>query len=589
VTCGFFLLRFISSHRCDTIDAVAMNVSHILMASGAADISPLFGLLTMVLLLAVFVSLVMARLRQSLLVGYFLCGILIANSGVPEWLGMDTKGAIIPQLAELGIVLLMFTLGVEFSIRELRHLWRLALFGGGLQVGITASLAGGIAAICGRPWEECLLIGIIFALSSTAVSLKSFQDQGISGSPGAKAALGIALFQDILVIGLFLVLPALLGNSAQSMGREIVIALLKGSAFLAGAALLGRFGINPLLHAVAKTRSRELFTLTIIGMSAGVAYAGGAMDLSLALGAFAGGLMVSESIYSHRIMTDILPFKDLFLTIFFVSVGLMIDTKEVWANLWIILAGTLVIFSVKFITVFGVVRLLRLPLRPALLAAASLASVGEFSLVLIQKSNEYRPFDPWLEQTILICTALGMAMIPGTMIATSPFSAWLERKGWFRSKRVTPGKLDLSSSIKGLEDHAVICGYGPVGQAVHQAMLGAGVECVVVDLNADTVRQLKKQGVPVLFGDVTHPEALALAKIKRARLIAFTFPQVHVTKLAIPLVLQENPTILVLARAKFSTEALELSLMGARVIHDENESAQAMVDLGMSAYEKPLG
>lgn len=558
------------------------------MASGAADISPLFGLLTLVLLLAVFVSLVMARLRQSLLVGYFLCGILIANSGVPEWLGMDTKGAIIPQLAELGIVLLMFTLGVEFSIRELHHLWRLALFGGGLQVGITASLAGGIAAVCGRPWEECLLIGIVFALSSTAVSLKSFQDQGIGGSPGAKAALGIALFQDILVIGLFLVLPALLGNSDQPMGREILLALGKGVAFLAGAALLGRFGINPLLHAVAKTRSRELFTLTIIGMSAGVAYAGGAMELSLALGAFAGGLMVSESIYSHRIMTDILPFKDLFLTIFFVSVGLMIETHVVLANWWIILLGTLVIFLVKFLTVFGVVRLLRLPLRPALLAAASLASVGEFSLVLIQKSNQYRPFDPWLEQMILICTALGMAMIPGTMIATAPFSAWLERKGWFRSKRVTPGTLDLSSSIKSLEDHAVICGYGPVGQALHEAMLNVGVECVVIDLNADTVRQLKKQGYPVLFGDVTHPEALALAKIKRARLIAFTFPQVQVTKLAIPLVQQENPAILVLARAKFSSEALELSLMGARVIHDENESAQAMVDLGMCAYEKPL-
>lgn len=558
------------------------------MASGAADISPLFGLLTLVLLLAVFVSLVMARLRQSLLVGYFLCGILIANSGVPEWLGMDTKGAIIPQLAELGIVLLMFTLGVEFSIRELHQLWRLALFGGGLQVGITASLAGGIAAVCGRPWEECLLIGIVFALSSTAVSLKSFQDQGIGGSPGAKAALGIALFQDILVIGLFLVLPALLGNSYQPMGREILLALGKGVAFLAGAALLGRFGINPLLHAVAKTRSRELFTLTIIGMSAGVAYAGGAMELSLALGAFAGGLMVSESIYSHRIMTDILPFKDLFLTIFFVSVGLMIEIHVVMANWWIILLGTLVIFLVKFLTVFGVVRLLRLPLRPALLAAASLASVGEFSLVLIQKSNQYRPFDPWLEQMILICTALGMAMIPGTMIATAPFSAWLERKGWFRSKRVTPGTLDLSSSIKSLEDHAVICGYGPVGQALHQAMLDVGVECVVIDLNADTVRQLKKQGYPVLFGDVTHPEALALAKIKRARLIAFTFPQVHVTKLAIPLVQQENPAILVLARAKFSSEALELSLMGARVIHDENESAQAMVDLGMCAYEKPF-
>lgn len=558
------------------------------MASGAADVSPLFGLLTMVLLMAVFVSLAMVKLRQSLLVGYFLCGILIANSGVPDLLGLDTKGAIIPQFAELGIVLLMFTLGIEFSIRELHHLWRLALFGGGMQVGITAACAGGIAAAFGRPWEECLLIGVVFALSSTAVSLKSFQDQGISGSPGAKTALGIALFQDILVIGLFLILPALLGESDVPMGSQIGIALLKGLVFLAGAALLGRFGINPLLHAVAKTRSRELFTLTIIGMSAGVAFAGGALELSLALGAFAGGLMVSESIYSHRIMTDILPFKDLFLTIFFVSVGLMIDVSVVLQNWWIILLGTALVFVFKFLTVFGVSRFLHLPLRPALLAAASLSSIGEFSLVLIQKSNQYRPFDPWLEQMVLICTALGMALIPGSMLAMTPFSAWLERKGLFRSKRTTPAAMNLSSSIKSLEDHAVICGYGPVGQALHQALLDQGIDCVIVDLNADTVCDLKKNGHLVLFGDVTHPEALALAKIKKARLIAFTFPQVSVTSKAIPLVLLENPEILILARAKFSSEALELTLMGARVIHDEKESSVAMVENGLCAYEKKL-
>lgn len=557
-------------------------------AASSTDVSPLFGLLTLVLLLAVFVSLVMAKLRQSLLVGYFLCGILMANSGIPAALGIDATDAIIPQLAELGIVLLMFTLGIEFSFRELQHLWRLALIGGGLQVLITAFFSGSIALMAGMPWEESLLIGIVFALSSTAVSLKSFQDQGLSASPGAKTALGIALFQDILVIGLFLVLPALLGDSSIPMGQQILVALGKGLAFLGGAALLGRFGINPLLHAVAKTRSRELFTLTIIGMSAGVAFAGGALELSLALGAFAGGMMVSESIYSHRIMTDILPFKDLFLTIFFVSVGLMIDVREVLANWWIILLGTIAVFAFKSVTVFAVSRLLRLPLRPALLAAASLSSLGEFSLVLIQKSNEFRPFHPWLEQILLICTALGMALIPGSMLATAPLSGWMERRGWFHCKRSTPATLTPSASIKSLEDHAIICGYGPVGQELHRALLDEGVDCIIVDLNAETVCELKKQGHPVLFGDVTHPEALALAKIDQARLIAFTFPQTSVTKQAIPLVLTENPQILILARAKFSTEALDLTLMGARVVHDEKESSLAMVNIGLCAYEKNL-
>jgi CPA2 family monovalent cation:H+ antiporter-2 len=557
-----------------------------MLAAGVADISPLFALLTLILLLAVFVSLVLARFKQSLLVGYFLCGILIGNSAIPGWLGIDEKGMMITNFAELGIVLLMFTLGIEFSLRELRYLWRLAFFGGGLQVMVTVGIAGAVARCFGMPWEECLVLGVVFALSSTAVSLKSFQDQGLSNNPGAKAALGIALFQDLLVIGLFLILPALFGKTAHHPGKEIVAALLKGAGFLFGAGLLGRFGINPLLHAVAKTRSRELFTLTIIGMSAGVAFAGGALELSLALGAFAAGLMVSESIYSHRIMTDILPFKDLFLTLFFVSVGLMIDIREVLDHWWMILIGTALIFVVKFGTVFSVARLLRLPLRPALLAAASLSSIGEFSLVLIQKTNQLRSMDPWLEQMILICTALGMALIPGSMAMSGVFATWLEKIKWFQDKRTTPKSMSLSQSIREMHDHAIICGYGPVGRQLHEALLCISVPCLVVDLNADTARALTKNGHKVLFGDITHSEALALANVKKARLIAFTFPNVAATKIAIPLVLQENSEITILARAKFSFEAMELRLLGARVIHDEKESAAAMVTKALATYEE---
>lgn len=557
-----------------------------MLAAGVADISPLFALLTLILLLAVFVSLVLARFKQSLLVGYFLCGILIGNSAIPGWLGIDEKGMMITNFAELGIVLLMFTLGIEFSLRELRYLWRLAFFGGGLQVIVTVGIAGTVARCFGMPWEECLVLGVVFALSSTAVSLKSFQDQGLSNNPGAKAALGMALFQDLLVIGLFLILPALFGKTAHHPGKEIVIALLKGAGFLFGAGLLGRFGINPLLHAVAKTRSRELFTLTIIGMSAGVAFAGGALELSLALGAFAAGLMVSESIYSHRIMTDILPFKDLFLTLFFVSVGLMIDIREVLDHWWMILIGTALIFVVKFGTVFSIARLLRLPLRPALLAAASLSSIGEFSLVLIQKTNQLRPMNPFLEQMILICTALGMALIPGSMAMSGVFATWLEKIKWFQDRRTTPKSMSFSRSIREMHDHAIICGYGPVGKQLHEALLCISVPCLVVDLNADTASALTKNGHKVLFGDITHSEALALANVKKARLIAFTFPNVTATKIAIPLVLQENPEITIFARAKFSFEAMELRLLGARVIHDEKESAAAMVTKALATYEE---
>jgi monovalent cation:H+ antiporter-2, CPA2 family len=200
-------------------------------------------------------------------------------------------------------------------------------------------------------------------------------------------------------------MPALYGQGEGSPAGQIGIALLKGSLFLIGAGLLGHYGLTPLLHAVAATRSRELFTLTVIGLCAGVAFAGGALNLSLALGAFAAGLVVSESIYSHRILSDILPFKDLFLAIFFISVGLMVDLSVI-ASAWPqIVGGSLLILTVKGLIVFSTLKWIKVPSRPALLAAGSLASTGEFSLVLIGKAGGYRPLDPNVEQMLLLCTA----------------------------------------------------------------------------------------------------------------------------------------------------------------------------------------
>ena len=406
-----------------------MDSGWIFLAAGVANISPLFALLTLVLVLAVLVSLVLVKFKQSLLVGYLLSGVLIGNVGLLWLTGTDRDASVISNLAEIGVVLLMFTLGIEFSLAELKHLWRTALIGGGVQVGITAVITGLAAAAFGFPAADSVVLGIAVALSSTAVAMKSFQDLGQQNNPGARASLGIALFQDILVILVFLVMPALYQEGGGGVGWRIGASMLKGVAFLAGAWLLGRYGLTPLLHAVARTRSRELFTLTVIGLCAGVAFAGGALDLSLALGAFAAGLVVSESIYSHRILSDILPFKDLFLAIFFVSVGLLIDLSVVAAEWPRVLLGSLVILVMKGGIVFGVLKRLKLPGRPAMLAAGSLASTGEFSLVLIGKAGGYRPFDPATEQMLLVCTAVTMAAVPSLMRGAVPFARWLEGKG----------------------------------------------------------------------------------------------------------------------------------------------------------------
>jgi len=556
------------------------------LANGVANVSPLFALLTLVLVLAVLVSLILVKFKQSLLVGYLLSGVLIGNFGLLWFTGLDKGNPVIPQFAEVGVILLMFTLGIEFSLSEFKHLWHTALVGGGLQVGITAGIVGILAAAFGYPTADSIVLGVALALSSTAVSMMSFQDLGQQNNPGARASLGIALFQDILVIVFFLLMPALYGQGEGSVAGQIGTALLKGGIFLVGAWLLGRYGLTPLLHAVARTRSRELFTLTVVGLCAGVAFAGGALDLSLALGAFAAGLVVSESIYSHRILTDILPFKDLFLAIFFISVGLLIDLSVVASDWGRVLIGSCIILILKGVIVFSVLKWIKIPSRPALLSAGSLASTGEFSLVLIGKAGGYRPFDATTEQMLLVCTAVTMAAVPSLMRGAGPFGHWLESKGLLSVRKVVPEAMTPIRFLKEINDHAIICGYGPVGRSLNEALKRCGVSTLVMELNSETVRMLKSEGQPVLFADATHPEALDLAGIKRARLVAFSFPSVRTTSIAVPLVRERNSGIFIFARAKFPAEVAILRELGVQVIHDERESAVAMVRAALSSYQR---
>ncbi len=557
-----------------------------ILAAGVASVSPLFALLTLVLVLAVLVSLVLVKLKQSLLVGYLLSGVLIGNVGLLWLTGTDKGDPVISQFAEIGVVLLMFTLGVEFSFAELKHLWRTAVIGGGIQVSATAVVGGLTARAFGFPPADSVVLGLAMALSSTAVAMKSFQDLGQHNNPGARASLGIALFQDILVILVFLLMPALYHQGNGGIGWLLGSSLLKGVVFLAGAWLLGRYGLTPLLHAVARTRSRELFTLTVIGLCAGVAFAGSSLDLSLALGAFAAGLVVSESIYSHRILSDILPFKDLFLAIFFVSVGLLIDLSVVASEWPRVLLGSLLILVLKGSIVFAVLKGFKLPGRAAMLAAGSLASTGEFSLVLIGKAGGYRPFDPATEQMLLVCTAVTMAVVPSLMRGAIPFARLLERWRVLAGHTAVPAAMGPSQVIKEIRDHAIICGYGPVGRALNEALKRCGVATLVLELNADTVRALKGAGQPVLFADATHPEALDLAGIARARLVAFTFPAVTATCAAVPLVRERNPGIYIFGRAKYPNEVSRLRTLDVQVIHDERESAVAMVRAAVSSYER---
>lgn len=552
------------------------------MFLAVSSLPPMFSLLALMLVGVVGVSLLLLRLRQSLLVGYFLCGIAIANTGLMEALAGPEAGEAIVSMSEFGVMWLLFVIGMEFSFSELGPLRRFAFLGGSAQMTLTMAVAGAaIWAFFGFPWQQVVVAAVACALSSTAISIKLYQDMGIAASSGARLALGITIFQDIFVIVFLVLLPALFPDGTPGQhgtGSLLLVTLGKGVAFVGIATLLARFVIPHVLHAVARTRSRELFTLTVAGLCIGVAYLAALMDLSLVLGAFVAGLAVSECMYKHRIMSEVGPFKDLFLMIFFVSVGLGIDVREVAEDWLPVLSIMVLLLAGKSVLVALIARQLGLRWRAAVVAGIGLGSAGEFSLVLIGKTSQLTEWPGEFNQPLMAALALSMAIVPVLMGVAPKLWEWLERNApslFLRHRSVDllqRGSLELS-------DHAVICGYGPVGQSLADALSDQGVATLVIDLNADEIRRLQSEGQPALFADASQPEVWALCGLERARLVAFTFPATVAIEPAMQIIQEKNLSLPIVVRTAFTKTAEHLETAGADVVvQDEQETARAVIE-----------
>jgi monovalent cation:H+ antiporter-2, CPA2 family len=561
------------------------------LAAGAA-VPPIFVLLTLVLSSVVLVSLLFSKLNQSLLVGYFVCGLVLANSGILDWAGAGDI-ALIDTLSEIGIVLLLFTLGIEFSVKELKMLRKPALLSGGLQVLLCIVLAMGAGMMFGLNWQASLLLGFMVCLSSTAVSLKTFQDLGLPESPQARVTLGMALFQDLMTILFMVLLPAIVSDSSDS-GSDLIFALVKGLGFAVFLVVISRFGLPQMLDAVAKSRSRELFTVTVIGLCAAVALLSGVLGLSPALGAFAAGVVVSESIYSHRVLSDILPFKDLFLTIFFVSVGLLIDLEVVMEEwVWVLLI-TFVLVVVKGGIVYGAARLSGLQSSRSLVVAAALCSMGEFSIVVLNRSMDLQVFDARIEQLILASSALGMALVPTLMKLGVSYCRKRNDKNMIHGKAMLGNKqtswekgISVSGQIKDLHDHVIICGYGPVGQNLHKNLESLNIPVVILEMNPMTVKDLVGSGHLALFADARDREGLMVARIEHARGLAVTFPDKPISLAIVSMARQMNDSLVIYVRCKFKADLADFE--NARIDHillDEEQSGREMIKRVMLSYSK---
>jgi CPA2 family monovalent cation:H+ antiporter-2 len=388
-------------------------------------------------------------------------------------------------------------------------------------------LGAGWAArsLFGLDWPLVAVVAVACALSSTAISVKLYHDMGVSASSGARLALGVAIFQDIFVILFLVLMPVLFVATGEGKGFAPMLALTlgKGVAFVAIAIVLARYVIPRLLRAVADTRSRELFTLTVAGLCVGVAFLAAIMGLSLVLGAFVAGLAVSECIYKHRILSDIAPIKDLFLTIFFVSVGLGIDLPTALSSWQVILAVAAAILLGKTLLTGIIARSMGLSWRGAAFAGIGLGSAGEFSLVLLSKTSDVAAWPAAENDALMAAMALSMAMVPVLMRFAQPVGNWLE-KHTARLPGRPASSLAPSERVRGISGHAIICGYGPVGRGLATSLADEGIPSLVIDLNAEAIRELHSDGQAALFADARQPEVWDLCGLPQARLVAFTFP-----------------------------------------------------------------
>lgn len=562
-------------------------VFSLLASGGPNDAPPFFTLLTVVFMGIIAIALILAHFRQSLLAGYFICGVILANCGILDHI--PNSDVSIQALSEVGIILLMFTLGLEFSVDELKHLRKTALVGGGIQMFIcTAAFGLGLHYATGMDMSHSLTVGAIMGLSSTAVALKSFQEFGLSGTSGAKMAVGIALFQDIAAIMLVAIMPQIFTVTPDSWetALNIGMAVLRGLVFLGAAWLIGRYLLPRIMLAVARTKSRELFTLMVFAICSGIAMLASLLGLSIALGAFTAGLFVSGSYYSHRVLSEVLPFKDLFLTIFFVSAGLLIDIDGLWQHIGQVATFTAFVLAIKFIACLTAASFLKIPGRMGIMASTALTNVGEFSLVLIPFMQEISPIPALVTTNVYAIAAVSMGMTPLLMKAARKLTPLLVRIPGLKTKRERLNVETLITRMEGIREHAIICGYGPVGRRLHESLSQYGIPCIIIDLNADTVKSLLNEGHLAFLGDIQHQITMDLAGVRTARLIAFTFPDPAPALSTYMQIKGTNADITVIARAKFRSEVASLHHAGiVNVIHDEMETGAAAVRLAKQSFD----
>ncbi|MBF1999294.1 MAG: cation:proton antiporter [Synechococcales cyanobacterium M58_A2018_015] len=528
------------------------------------------------------------RLGQPMLLGYLVGGMVVGPAGL-KWVALEGD---IEVLAKIGVALLLFALGVEFSLKDLLRMRQIALGGGSLQILLTILLASSLAYLTG--WvptvPKAIFLGAALSLSSTAVVLKSLIERNETQTVHGQVMLAILIVQD-LGLGLMLAVFPALTQPADVIGTALLLAALKALLFLGGAILVGKWVMPWLIRRLAQSGSQELFLLGILLLCLGIALVTSGLGLGVEMGAFVAGLMVSNVEYADHALDRVLPMRDVFATLFFASIGLLMDPDFLLENSWVLVGLVSVTMIGKAVIAALVVRLFGYPLKTALTVGLGINQIGEFSFVLAGVAQRGGFFTDRLYGLIVGTTAATLLLTPFVLRVTPHLLLALEEMPLFQTLMRFERAPQFVGHEAELRDHVVVVGYGRVGQTLVRMLYFQGHPILVIDNDESALQPLRERQIPYLYGDASSPLVLEKANLRQAKAMAIALPDPMATRLTLKRALSLAPDLDITVRAHVSSEINVLYQLGAQeVVQPEFEAslemgAHMLLKLGDSTYD----
>lgn len=543
------------------INLFLFNSSVVFAAGGMPDF---FVDLTALFVASAVIAYVCFRFGLTPIIGFLIAGVIIG----PNALGLVQDRELIDAAAEVGVILLLFTIGIEFSLEKLSKISRLIFIGGGLQTCLTILVTTIVLMLFGIAWQAAIFSGFLIALSSTAIIMKLLADNNETNSESGQASLGVLIFQDLAVVAMVLLVPLLGGEGSGFLA--LVWALAKAAFIIVAVLLIARRVMPKVLEQVARTCSPEIFLLSVIGICFGTAYVTGLMGVSLSLGAFLAGLIVSESRFGQQAFSEILPLQIIFSAAFFISVGLLLDLQFLLSNLPIVILGILIIIILKALITMLSVKVLGYSLGVSASAALILAQVGEFSFVLERAGREVGLTPLGLgengAQTFIACTVLLMGFTPLFANLGKRFELRLAKQNIPQEFQEETLSEDLEEAFANLNNHVIIAGYGENGQALATALEAARIPFAIATLSPIMASEAELKKRLVVRGDYTKGHILNLLGVTRARMLVIPDDQPAMAHRAISVVRASQANLVIIATTPYRASVEELLEAGANEV-----------------------